>query len=53
MNETQREGSATAAELKIAVTLMGKLADFTKCGPAEWGLWLVTKPDKITVSKRP
>ncbi|QQB33144.1 hypothetical protein I6I07_21155 [Achromobacter deleyi] len=43
MDETQPQGPAVAAELKIDVVLFAKLADFTKCDPVEGGLWPATK----------
>lgn len=47
MDETQLEDSATAAELKIDVTLIAKLnlADFQNAVPLLRDLWLVNETD--------
>lgn len=48
MDETQLEGSATAAELKIDITLIAKLnlADFQNAVPLVRDLWLVNETDQ-------
>ncbi|GAB2490516.1 DUF3320 domain-containing protein [Comamonas humi] len=48
MDETQLEGSTTAAELKIDVTLIAKLnlADFQNAVPLIRDLWLINETDQ-------
>jgi len=48
MDETQPDSSATAAELKIDVTLIAKLnlADFQNAVPLLRDLWLVNETDQ-------